>query len=58
MIFKKKVKEAVDEPNPWLKIEHNHNWLEANAGLEYVCGDCSLRMPAKAELPKVNKVKS
>lgn len=39
-LFKKRIK---DEPNPWLKIPHPHNWLEANAGLELVCGDCGLR---------------
>lgn len=39
-IFKKKVK---DDPNPWLKIEHTHNWLPASAGKELVCGDCGLR---------------
>ena len=42
----KNPKVAVDEPNPWLKIEHNHNWLPANDGKEYVCGDCGLRKPA------------
>jgi hypothetical protein len=41
-IFKKKAK---DEPNPWLKIAHECNWLPANDGKELVCGDCSLRKP-------------
>jgi uncharacterized Zn-finger protein len=39
-LFKKKVK---DDPNPWLKIEHPHIWLEANNGEELVCGDCGER---------------
>ena len=42
--FKKKPKV---EPNPWLKIEHPHNWLPANDGKELVCGDCSIRKPVK-----------
>lgn len=39
-LFKRKPK---TEPNPWLKIEHPHNWLPANDGKELVCGDCGLR---------------
>lgn len=42
-LFKKKSKEAVTDPNPMLKVEHPHNWLPANDGLELVCGDCGLR---------------
>lgn len=42
--FKKKVK---DEPNPWLKIPHDHNWLPANDGKELVCGMCGLREDVK-----------
>lgn len=40
--FRRKPK-AVTEPNPWLSIEHDHDWLEANHGLELVCGMCSIR---------------
>lgn len=43
--FKRKPGVAVDEPNPWLKIEHEHHWLEANLGVELVCGLCGLRKP-------------
>lgn len=32
-----------DEPNPWLEIEHPHDWLPANNGTERVCGMCGLR---------------
>ena len=39
-LFKKKVK---DEPNPWLKIPHDCNWLPASDGAELVCGDCGRR---------------
>jgi hypothetical protein len=39
-LFKKKAK---DQPNPWLKIPHECNWLEANNGTEEVCGDCGTR---------------
>jgi hypothetical protein len=39
-MFKKKAK---DEPNPWLKIEHDHDWLPANNGTEEVCGMCGVR---------------
>lgn len=39
-IFKRKVTVA---PNPWLKITHPHDWLEANDGKELVCGMCGLR---------------
>lgn len=38
-----RIKKAVDEPNPWLDIEHEHDWLPANDGKEEVCGLCSLR---------------
>ena len=38
--FKRKVKV---EPNPWLKIDHPHDWLEANNGDELVCGMCGER---------------
>lgn len=44
-MLKKKV-EAKDEPNPMLKVEHPHNWLPANDGKEWVCGDCGLRKDA------------
>lgn len=44
-LFRKKPKEAVTEPNPWLKIPHAHVWLMANEGTEWVCGDCGLRQP-------------
>lgn len=54
MALFKKVPVAKDEPNPILQIEHPHNWLPANDGKEYVCGDCSLRLPAEAELPEVH----
>lgn len=40
--FRRKPK-AVTEPNPWLKIDHPHDWLKANNGLELVCGMCGLR---------------
>lgn len=40
--FSRKPK-AVTEPNPWLKIDHPHDWLEANNGAELVCGMCGLR---------------
>lgn len=43
-MFKKKIK---DDPNPWLKIKHDHIWLEANNGKELVCGDCGIRKLAK-----------
>lgn len=36
-------KKIVDEPNPWLKMPHDHDWLEANNGAELVCGICGLR---------------
>lgn len=39
-LFKPKAK---TEPNPWLKIEHPHDWLPANDGKELVCGMCGLR---------------
>ena len=42
MFFRRKPK-AVTERNPWLDIEHPHNWLEANNGLELVCGECGIR---------------
>jgi hypothetical protein len=38
--FKRKVKIIA---NPWLTIEHEHDWLEANNGLELVCGLCAIR---------------
>lgn len=48
--MKKEIKEepklAVDEPNPMLGVEHDHNWLSANDGKELVCGDCGKRRPA------------
>lgn len=31
--------------NPWLDIEHPHDWLEANNGEELVCGMCGRRKP-------------
>lgn len=42
--FKRKVK---DDPNPMLKIEHDCDWLPANAGKELVCGLCGLRKSVK-----------
>lgn len=36
-------KRVVSDPNPWLKIEHNHDWLPANDGKELVCGLCGER---------------
>lgn len=48
MFFRRKRK-AVTERNPWLDIEHPHNWLPANDGKELVCGDCFLRKPAIVE---------
>lgn len=42
----KKNKAVKDDPNPWLNIEHDHNWLSASDGKELVCGDCSIRKPA------------
>ena len=45
-IFKKKTEEAKDEPNPWLKIEHDHDWLSASDGKELVCGMCGERKAA------------
>lgn len=44
MFFRKK--KVVEQPNPWLKIEHACNWLPANDGKERVCGLCGLRKPA------------
>lgn len=41
-LFKKKV---IEQRNPWLDIEHPHNWLSASDGREWVCGDCSIRKP-------------
>lgn len=35
------------EPNPWLKIEHDCDWLPANDGKELVCGMCGLRQNVK-----------
>lgn len=43
----KRSKKPKDDPNPMLKVEHPHNWLEANAGAELVCGDCGLRRKVK-----------
>lgn len=43
--FKKK--KPVVEPNPWLKIPHDHTWLPASAGTELVCGECGLRKQVK-----------
>ena len=40
--FRRKPK-AVNEPNPWLKIPHDHDWLEANDGTELCCGMCGER---------------
>lgn len=40
--FSRKPK-AVNEPNPWLKIPHDHDWLEANDGTELCCGMCGER---------------
>ena len=53
-VFKKKAKVAKDEPNPWLNIEHPHNWLPANDGKEYVCGDCGFRIESGAPKPEVH----
>lgn len=54
MLFIKKKYVAKDEPNPMLNIEHAHNWLPANDGKEYVCGDCSLRLKADEPKPEVH----
>lgn len=43
-VSKKVSKEAKDEPNPWLKIDHEHDRLPANNGRELVCGLCSKRI--------------
>lgn len=43
-LFKKEVK---NQPNPWLKIEHDHDWLPASDGKELVCGMCGLRQDVK-----------
>lgn len=39
-LFKRKLK---DDPNPWLKIPHDHDWLLASDGAELVCGMCGER---------------
>lgn len=49
MLFRRKPKQAVSERNPWLDIEHPHDWLEANHGAELVCGMCGLRQPNTKE---------
>lgn len=41
-----------EEPSQVLPVytpepEHAHVWLPANNGMEWVCGDCHLRKPAK-----------
>jgi uncharacterized Zn-finger protein len=43
MRFFKRKRKAEDQPNPWLNIEHPHDWLEANNGEELVCGMCGKR---------------
>ena len=48
-LFKRKPKAAIDEPNPWLKIEPPHNWLPASDGRELVCGECGERKEVKEE---------
>jgi hypothetical protein len=41
-LFKRKAS-GIPLRNPWLDIEHDHDWLEANHGAELVCGLCGER---------------
>lgn len=43
MFFRRKKIVVKDEPNTWLNITHDHDWLPANNGAELVCGMCGLR---------------
>lgn len=42
-LFKRKKVVEISTVNPWLEIEHPHDWLEANDGKELVCGMCGER---------------
>ncbi len=51
-LFKKKTKEVVSERNPMLDVPHEHFWLNANDGLELVCGECGRRQWVSKDKPK------
>lgn len=55
MFFRRKPK-AVTEENPWLKIDHPHNWLPANDGKELVCGDCGLRKDVQTDRSQLDRL--